>query len=93
MSWSATSMQVDNGELISPELVQEKGNLIDYGDYGEHVKEQVVVACEVAKLIAESGVIGKDKDYVVSLSGHANEGHEPKEGYANDYIAVSISQR
>lgn len=55
--------------------------------------EQIERAIEVAKSILVSGVIGKDKQFQVSLSGHANNNHEPAVGWANDCITVTIYQK
>lgn len=51
-------------------------------------------AFDVALTLIESGVVGKiDKfKFNVSLSGHANPGHEPAGGWANDMVSVSVSQ-
>lgn len=58
-----------------------------------HVQEQVDKAKATALAIVKSGVIGDaDAHFFVSLSGHANPGHVPAEGWANDCISVSVSQ-
>lgn len=40
-----------------------------------------------------SGVFGDpDSEFVVVVSGHANPEHQPKEGWVNDCISISITQ-
>lgn len=60
----------------------------------DEAKAQLVVARKAAKLVLNTGKVGKGrgKDFSVSLSGHANPGHEPKEGWANDTISVVVTQ-
>jgi hypothetical protein len=67
---------------------------LDFGDSSEEVVEQVDQAKAMANFIIESEVVGSpDKVFSVSLSGHANLNHEPKEGWANDMISVQVVQR
>lgn len=55
--------------------------------------EQLKAARGVVEALVASGAIGgAGKDYRISLSGHANPGHEPRAGYANDCVTVSITQ-
>ncbi len=62
-------------------------------DLSEAAKEQVKMAIESAVAIIASGVVGNEKkDYIVAISGHANDGHEPRPSYANDCITVSVWQ-
>lgn len=51
-------------------------------------------ASEAAAEIIDSGVLGDPDKYRfnVSLVGHANPNHEPRDGWANDSISISISQ-
>lgn len=58
------------------------------------VDEQVAAARLVAKQLIESGAVGgADKDFAVSLSGHANPKHEPRENWSTDGITVSVVQK
>jgi hypothetical protein len=50
---------------------------------------QFVEAREVAMKLLDSGVVG-DSECVVTISGHANPGHEPTNGRANDRLSISI---
>jgi hypothetical protein len=54
-------------------------------------QEQFEAAKDAARVLVESGAVG-DRPVRINLNGHANPGHEPTEGYANDMITVSISQ-
>lgn len=49
--------------------------------------EQAVAA---AKAIVASGVVGSGT-VTANLSGHANPGHAPASGYANDCVTVSVN--
>lgn len=60
---------------------------------GNEVREQVGVAREALSTLVHSGFVGDALVRLrVSLSGHANPGHSPRDGYANDTISVSVSQ-
>ena len=55
--------------------------------------EQVRAAKLAAKGIIESQAVGgSDKAFGVTLSGHANEGHEPADGSANDFVQITVTQ-
>lgn len=56
-------------------------------------EEQVEAARQAARNIIESGVVGDDTTNIsVSFSGHANPGHAPQPGWANDFVQVTITQ-
>lgn len=56
--------------------------------------EQLAAARNAAVAIMASGAVGGEgKDFVVSLSGHGNPGHEPTRGWANDCVTVNVSQK
>lgn len=64
-----------------------------YGDASPQVLEQFEEAKKLAKQLIESSVVGDPhKVYRVSLSGHANKGHVPHNGFANDTVTVSVTQ-
>jgi len=56
----------------------------------DEAKQQIDTAVAAAKVLVESGAVGAHVG--VSLSGHANPEHKPKQGWANDTIAVSVYQ-
>lgn len=89
MSWSA-SFVVRAGEA---EPREEDLTLSNVNEVPEHL-EQFRESLSAVFGILLSGVLGgKDKDYVVNLSGHGNERHEPAPGWSNDYLSISISQK
>lgn len=51
--------------------------------------EAMTKAAEVAKAIVDSGIVGTGT-VTASLSGHANPGHQPTSGWANDFVTVSV---
>jgi hypothetical protein len=53
--------------------------------------EQFEHARQTAFDTLDAGVMG-DGEVVVTISGHANPGHKPKNGQPNDSIAFSIQQ-
>jgi hypothetical protein len=54
--------------------------------------DQVSIARKVAREVMDSGAVG-GPDFTVSLSGHANPNHGKTEGWANDTITVTVSQK
>jgi len=52
-------------------------------------REQFEAAVEAAKALAK--VVGRAGDAVmISVSGHANPGHGPREGWAHEMITVRV---
>lgn len=63
------------------------------GPLAPSVGEQVAAAKAAAKALVAGGSLGDgSKTFAASLSGHANEGHQPTEGWANDCLTISLSQ-
>lgn len=52
--------------------------------------EQIDKAKAAALELVASGIVGTGTFYV-SLSGHANPGHKPVKGWANDCVSVNVS--
>lgn len=86
MSWSVSTVAL-------PNQVQDRVNaLVAPGEeYGPR-DDQVKIAKQVAVEIVESGAVGGGEAYTISLYGHANDGHQPQAGYANDTVTVSVTQ-
>lgn len=83
MSWSARGVW-ENGTL----QVEYQANI----DSPESSK-QFEVAKEAVGNIVASGALGDSTvDYIFTLSGHANENHQPVAGWSNDLINISVSQ-
>lgn len=58
--------------------------------YGEGESRMAIAAAWNA-LIELADVLGpEDAEVSVSLSGHANPGNEPEEGWSKDFISISI---
>lgn len=55
--------------------------------------EQFKEALDAAMSLIVSGAFGDDtKTFYIRLSGHSNPNHEPRSGWANDSVVVSVSQ-
>lgn len=84
MSWSTSS----GGEVSKDEIEVPDPHLSP--DVATEQHEQYQVAMEVAEQLAK--VVGRPGDKViVTLSGHANPGHAPRQGWANEVVTVSVS--
>ena len=85
MSWSARIKltRPDNVEVLesSPGL-----------ETNDEAAEQFVAAAALAGQVIDSGVVGYESDYIISVSGHANPDHKPAEGWANDYVNIQVTQ-
>ena len=60
-------------------------------DSGAEMLSQAEQATYAAVALIESGCLG-DGTFTVNLSGHANPGHQPRDGWANDAVSISIAQ-
>ena len=57
------------------------------------VATQFDQAVKSVNYLIQSGVLGSPNGkYNIFLSGHANENHQPKEGWSNDSVTISITQ-
>lgn len=83
MSWSVygTALTVDKIADLTPQY--------ELGDEGQ---EQLELGRDVARRIIDSGAVGEGEKFNITLSGHANPGHQPREGWATDMVSVSVSQ-
>lgn len=83
MSWSTRFMVID-GEIKKP--------VTNGTDSTEHL-EQYLDALHVVDEFINYGSVGKPLgSYSVTITGHANHNHEPREGWANDFININIQQ-
>lgn len=73
--------------------VEAFNNDIPDGPIQEVPEDQLAIARQAAKLLIGSPALGIDKDFRINLSGHSNPDHEPKTGWANDCVSVSVSQK
>lgn len=71
------------------------GDFTAQQDDPEGSTEQHAVAQKAVELLIASGVLGDpdEDEFVVTLSGHSNPGHEPRAGWANDMISISVNQK
>lgn len=91
MSWSIhtpEAVSAEDAAALTPDLSNYQ--LLEGAQ--KPTKDQIKAAQKaVAELVKAVG--GKKDTYFVSISGHANPGHEPMPGYANEIISVSVSAR
>jgi hypothetical protein len=85
MSWSAQYEWNEDGLLV----LKSESNLATLEAEQQHDEALIAFAN-----IMDSGAMGNfDKyTYSLTLSGHANEKHEPAEGWANDCLTLTITQ-
>jgi hypothetical protein len=86
MSWSTSTPEPvakDAIEVTRPTL----------SDYVEAEQQaQLDAATEAARALAQ--VVGRPDDLVqVSLTGHANPSHAPRQGWADEMVTVTVSAR
>jgi hypothetical protein len=87
MSWS---INVPGGADVEQSVADwEESYVEQFGPVLPEVKQQIEAALAASKLIYESGCVGEGV-VSLSLSGHANEGHEPREGWAYDMLTVNV---
>jgi hypothetical protein len=90
MSWSGSGQASEHGITVTSLTLSPP-----YENADEQVREQMEIAADAATKLIRSGAIGgpEGKTFNVSVSGHANPGHEPAGGWANDMVTVSVAQR
>lgn len=60
----------------------------------QEMLEQLNAADAAVEALLGSDAIGdRFKDYSISISGHCNPEHQPRDGYATDNITVSVTQK
>ncbi len=100
MSWNTSA--VITGDSVDDEIdalhKAQAAVIQSWDNHSDDTKlaslEQLEVAIDAAQGLILSGLVGDPagKRFNVSLSGHVNPNHEPAEGWANDYISISVSQ-
>lgn len=93
MSWNVytTSQTAATIEDTAREAFAAHQSAIDDDEQRSVNAEQFEAGLHAAQSILASGAVG-DGPAHVTLSGHANQGHRPRDGWANDTITVSVSQ-
>lgn len=94
MSWNVTRTSID------PLAVEDELRR-DYADFKarynaaveeiQAMDEQFEAVLNAVRIILQRKVVG-DALVNVTLSGHANPGHRPRQGWANDAIHISVVQ-
>lgn len=88
MSWSSSVSKVSRSEL---QAALEAALVLGNDDVPTERQEQVDAARAAALYIARSAAVG-DGAFNVSINGHANPEHKPRDGWSNDYVNVTINQ-
>lgn len=58
-------------------------------DLDAAAKEQFEAVKAAVKTLVDSGTLGSGK-VNITISGHANPGHKPTSGWANDAVTISV---
>ena len=91
MSWSSTPIEPSDGAHIGEAI--DAATIHGTGlDTPEH-REQLAAVKASAKALIASGALGDAGDgriFTVSMGGHANAGHQPRPGWANDAVYVNV---
>jgi hypothetical protein len=87
MSWSLS---------INPhDSIEETRSAIEHTEPSSPLPEESLEQLRAAKVavadLLDSGCVG-GPPVLISFSGHANPGHRPAEGWANDYVSITITQ-
>ena len=94
MSWNYTVENV-TAETADDALgagAEKQAEYARQGDVGPESIEQIEQAVYAAVEIIKSGCLGEGP-FRVTLGGHANAGHRPREGWSNDAINLAIYQQ
>lgn len=87
MSWSTTLERKPWDGL----KVLNKSNVDEVPEHREQYKA-AIGAVNALLMVHINSIGGFDKTYRIILTGHGNPGHEPTEGWANDFISITITQ-
>jgi len=93
MSWNFSVNGVTNETVdaaLNAAAEGELNNIIQQRDGGAEMMAQAEQAIYAAVAIIESGCLG-DGPFLVYLSGHANPSHQPRDGWANDGLTITIT--
>lgn len=93
MSWSAhgTAEVADSGELVEDPTIVSASPPLDF-DWPAESVEQRERTLEAVQQLLESGCVGTGR-FTFTIAGHANTGHAPAAGYANDCCSISLQQQ
>lgn len=94
MSWSlsvpATSVEDFDSAIEDVRAAYDASVVSQFqDDQVEPTREQITEAIAAVSGIVDSGAVGKQ--VTVSMYGHANAGHEPADGWANETVTITVS--
>jgi hypothetical protein len=93
MSWSRSysSLGAFRADQSSPSAPDQNGPNAESRETLEAIEQARGLAARAIR----SGVFGDEAecDFSIILSGHANPGHRPRSGWANDCVTISVVQR
>jgi hypothetical protein len=84
LSWSLTIARIDESDDLDEVLAAAQPSLADDSD---EVAEQLAAAKAAIPALVEA--VG-GLPVGVTVHGHANPDHAPREGYSNDLVTVSV---
>lgn len=86
MSWNTSTPE----PIAKDAIVLDDPHLSDVVEAEQ--REQFEGALKVVEALAR--VVGRPEDAVlVSISGHANPAHGPRSGWANEFVAITVSAK
>lgn len=91
-SLSVTAPRTEVANQVDAEIVRYVEEQVVPGGH-QPVDEVQAHLDAVAETVARlATAVGRDEDTIaVSISGHANPGHAPTEGYAEECVTISLS--
>jgi len=91
MSWSFSVIATkESADAALNTAAESEIDNIMRSDSGAEMLAQAEQATYAAVRLIKSGCLG-DGPFRISLSGHANPGHQPRDGWADDAISISIA--
>lgn len=94
MSWSIGPLVVTAENSVEKIEAAAEAFIVGYNDTDEGKQataEHMSAAGDAVDDLLTSGVLGNG-EFKVTLSGHANPGHEKRVGWADDYISIRVEQ-
>ena len=88
MSWSVSGQTDQQGvaDFMSAKREEALQQNSECGDQFDAVTEAVIT-------LINSGSVGDaSRRFSMTLTGHANPNHEPRDGWANDAVTISLYQ-
>ena len=92
MSWNSTPIKPTDMEHVMEAIGAAQVQAGTNPATIEH-EAQLAAAKQAALLLIASGALGDGADgrmFLVDLHGHANNGHQPTPGWANDAVSIQL---